>query len=511
MGNITFLGVEGSGKTVLTMALVNLFKAHAQEGWFLRPETRSAFRFVEQVPPVLEPGSLPHQTTALRHLAMSVVKDGEVQRVFDILDYPGEIYRLAFLDAKDDPDPATFQARVEANQEEIRALLSHLQGSDRVYVLFNLADAQNLAHNAKNLDAVWVTNACLDYLHRLPSRPEIALLLTQIDLYGDLNNPTLSPRHIAEQAHPLITRNFPNLSIQAVSALGPASGPFGVDNILANCLKDTPAVQTYLALDLNEPLAAFISAANVFAQYPTEEQKRLVQVQCQAVIEAVNKFNQNDLWFMPLPDSIDDGGKISALLHDWMQFVKLYETCPETRTFYFKVITDFHPETTEGARWHQWCKHALQNGIHRPNTQNEHVIPGASIATPPVEDVRDESKTLQNRDRPILQIGGYCLCWLAASAGLAVIADSFLRLGFNKYLIGRRLFLSVICIWVIIRIIIRVVNRVINDEEKAQHSVKTAQTDLTSHHTQEIKTLKLQAIAGAIIVIATWIFVGIVA
>ena len=47
MGNITFFGVEGSGKTVLTMALVNLFKAHEAEGWFLRPETRSACRFVE--------------------------------------------------------------------------------------------------------------------------------------------------------------------------------------------------------------------------------------------------------------------------------------------------------------------------------------------------------------------------------------------------------------------------------------------------------------------------------
>ena len=50
MGNITFLGVEGSGKTVLTMALVNLFKAHEAEGWFLRPETRLVFCFVEQVP-----------------------------------------------------------------------------------------------------------------------------------------------------------------------------------------------------------------------------------------------------------------------------------------------------------------------------------------------------------------------------------------------------------------------------------------------------------------------------
>ena len=351
MGNITFLGVEGSGKTVLTMALVNLFKAHAQEGWFLRPETRSAFRFVEQVPPVLEPGSLPHQTTALRHLAMSVVKDGEVQRVFDILDYPGEIYRLAFLDAKDDPDPVTFQARVEANQEDIRTLLNHLQGSDRVYVLFNLADAQDLAHNAQNLDAVWVTNACLDYLHRLPSHPEIALLLTQIDLYGNLNDPNLSPRRIAEQALPLIARNFPNLSIQAVSALGPASGPFGVDNILANCLKDTPAVEAYLALDLNAALINFQDQARAFTNSPTPNNLSSAQEAADMLTHLLQSITKVRVWFFPFPFTVTALQHITSLLQDWDALKKCFVVSPNTFRCQTERLPNITPKTDEGADW----------------------------------------------------------------------------------------------------------------------------------------------------------------
>ncbi len=362
MGNITFLGVEGSGKTVLTMALVNLFKAHAQEGWFLRPETRSAFRFVEQVPPVLEPGSLPHQTTELCHLAMSVVKDGEVQRVFDILDYPGELYRLAFLDAKDDPDPATFQARVEANREEIRALLSHLQGSDRVYVLFNLADAQDLVHNTKNLDAVWVTNACLDYLHRLPSHPEIALLLTQIDLYGDLDDPTLPPRHIAEQSLPLITRNFPNLSIQAVSALGPASGPFGINNLLANCLKDTFVVQNYLHVDLKSALAYFLEKASNFTREPSSETLSIAQYASKKVIDFYSTIARARIWFLPPIYTNASANYLVALVQDWSIVVQKYQMYGKQFCSMPGTYADFEPLTEEAEKWLNIGRIAYQKG-----------------------------------------------------------------------------------------------------------------------------------------------------
>ena len=359
MGNITFLGVEGSGKTVLTMALVNLFKAHEAEGWFLRPETRSAFRFVEQVPPVLEPGSLPHQTTELRHLAMSVVKDGEVQRVFDILDYPGEIYRLAFLDAKDDPDPATFQARVEVNQEEIRALLGHLQGSDRVYVLFNLADAQDLAHNAQNLDAVWVTNACLDYLHRLPSRPEIALLLTQIDLYGNLNNPNLNPRRIAQQALPLITRNFPNLTIQAVSALGPASGPFGADKIVAECLKDIPAVRVYKDPATSPEMQDFLQAVQAFMG-EVKDAKRLDVVYhksdaaYRSLRRAITRPQNAAPWFCRSEGHLQNIAEVCSILRDWEELSALYRQCPSDFLIgKARGLSSFSPKTHIGRAWYQ--------------------------------------------------------------------------------------------------------------------------------------------------------------
>ena len=210
MGNITFWGVEGSGKTVLTMALVNAFKAHEHEGWFLRPETRGAFRFLEQVPSELKEGTLPHQTTALRQLAWSVVKDGEHQQTLDILDYPGEVYRLAFLNAEDENDPDEFRARVQAHQEEIKGLLGHLILSEHIFVLFNLSDAKDLGSNAKNLDAVWVTNACLDYLHRLPHKPRITLLLTQIDRCVDLEQYEFDPKVYVSHHLPLIAHNFPN-------------------------------------------------------------------------------------------------------------------------------------------------------------------------------------------------------------------------------------------------------------------------------------------------------------
>ena len=246
MGNITFLGVEGSGKTVLTMALVNAFKAHEDEGWFLRPETRGAFRFLEQVPSELKEGTLPHQTTSLRHLAWSVVKDGEHQQTLDILDYPGEVYRLAFLNAEDEADPEEFRARVQAHQAEIKALLGHLIHSEHIFVLFNLADSSDLAGNAKNLDAVWVTNACLDYLHRLPHKPRITLLLTQIDKYVDLEQYELDPKVYYTRHLSLIAHNFPQLDVCAVAALGAADATFGIDSILIRSLFKTPKVQSVL-------------------------------------------------------------------------------------------------------------------------------------------------------------------------------------------------------------------------------------------------------------------------
>ena len=243
MKNVTFLGVEGSGKTVLTLALVNAFRAHAGEGWYLRPDSREAFRFLSQMPQTVDASSLPHQTTSLKHLAWSVQLNGKTQRNLDVLDYPGEIYRLAFLQAKDDPNPATFEQRVAANKEDIDAMFSHLASSEQVFVLFNLADAKDVAKNGMNLDAVWVTNACLDYLHRLPHHPLITLLLTQIDRYTDLTEYELDPEVFVAHHMPLVHHNFPNLDVVAVSVFNPAQKTFGLDGILLRCLYECESVE----------------------------------------------------------------------------------------------------------------------------------------------------------------------------------------------------------------------------------------------------------------------------
>lgn len=243
MKNVTFLGVEGSGKTVLTTALVNVFKEHEGDGWYLRPDSRESFRFLEQAPASLNQASMPHQTTTLKRLAWSVQLNNETVRTFDVLDYPGEIYRLAFLEAKDDADPNSFSQRVAANKEEIDALLGHLMISGQVFVLFNLADAVDPGHNAANLDAVWVTNACLDFLHRLPDRPTITLLLTQIDRYADILGGELDPDAYVKQYLPLIHRNFPDLDVLAVSAVGPAGATFGIDGVILRCLYECQAIQ----------------------------------------------------------------------------------------------------------------------------------------------------------------------------------------------------------------------------------------------------------------------------
>lgn len=194
----------------------------------------------------MKEGTLPHQTTALRQLAWSLVKDGEHQQTLDILDYPGEVYRLAFLNAEDENDPDEFRARVQAHQEEIKGLLGHLIQSEHIFVLFNLSDAKDLGSNAKNLDVVWVTNACLDYLHRLPHKPRVTLLLTQIDKYVDLEQYEFDPKVYVSHYLPLLANNFPNLDVCAVAALGVADSTYGIDSILLRSLFNAPEVQIVL-------------------------------------------------------------------------------------------------------------------------------------------------------------------------------------------------------------------------------------------------------------------------
>ena len=96
MGKVVFLGVEGSGKTTLAMALTKAFARHADEGWYLRPEGRGAYNFATIAPGDFATDGFPAQTSAAREMTWKISRDDVDKGDIQILDYPGEIYRLAF-------------------------------------------------------------------------------------------------------------------------------------------------------------------------------------------------------------------------------------------------------------------------------------------------------------------------------------------------------------------------------------------------------------------------------
>ncbi|MBO7685655.1 MAG: hypothetical protein J6V72_04690, partial [Kiritimatiellae bacterium] len=183
MGKVVFLGVEGSGKTTLAMALAKAFARHADEGWYLRPEGRGAYNFATVAPNDFSVDGFPAQTSAAREMSWTITRDGADMGGIRILDYPGEIYRLAFLNAEDEADPEAFRARAAANAEELDVLNRAIEEAESLYVLFNLQDALDLRGDDANRSAVWVTNECLKRLKALPSKPRVTLVFTQVDRY----------------------------------------------------------------------------------------------------------------------------------------------------------------------------------------------------------------------------------------------------------------------------------------------------------------------------------------
>jgi len=244
MSKIVFLGVEGSGKTTLTMALAKAFGRHRSEGWYLKPLSRDSFRFLKMLPENLNEGTFPHQTADLRELSWQVEHKDKPITDISILDYPGEIYRLAFLDEKDERDPDSFRQKVAANRHEIDALLNAVKDAERVFVLFNLNDAVDLAGNPRNLDAVWVTNACLHLLKKLNPKPDIQLLLTQADKYRaagkDLSNFSLDEIDLVGHDHKDVPWRF-------VSVLDAPESEYGVDGVVGQ-LVAKPLDNEYLSV-----------------------------------------------------------------------------------------------------------------------------------------------------------------------------------------------------------------------------------------------------------------------
>ncbi len=230
--NILFLGVEGSGKTTLAMALVRAFARERGAGWYLRPVDRGAYTFATIAPEDFRRDGFPRQTANVREMAWRIERDGADAGALEILDYPGEVYRLAFLNADDEPDPAAFRERAAAHAAEIARLRAALDAAARVFVLFNLQDALDLRNNDANRGAVWVTNESLKAVKALPSHPQLTLVFTQVDRYQTADDVlhAFTPRDLD-----LIGHDHPDVDWAMVSVLMDPAGEFGINAFVRRC------------------------------------------------------------------------------------------------------------------------------------------------------------------------------------------------------------------------------------------------------------------------------------
>lgn len=217
-GKVVFLGVEGAGKSTLTAAIVTYFNEYESRGWTLRPENKEAFAFSVRVPKKFSEGNLPAQTATFKHLRWSICYNDEPQRTLEVLDYPGEIYRLAFLDPAEDSNPSALQAKQKMHESEIREMMSFLKDAEQVYVLFNIDDSQNLDESNANIDAVWVTMSSIRILSSLKPGPEITLLITQADKLRSQGESIDDVEQIVNKHIPLISRRYKDLKKVLVSA-----------------------------------------------------------------------------------------------------------------------------------------------------------------------------------------------------------------------------------------------------------------------------------------------------
>lgn len=239
MGKVVFLGVEGAGKSTLTAALPTYFKKHEERGWSLRPENKAAFAFLERMPKRFESGESPAQTATFRQYRWSICYKDEPQRELEVLDYPGEIYRLAFLDPTDDPAPEGLRARQKAHESEIRELLGFLKSADQVFVLFNIDDAKNLETDNASIDAVWITMQSIKILSSLENSPELTLLVTQADRLVQAGEDVNDAESLVVKYLPLISQRFKNLKKLLLSARDYENAHVGVLPLVASILRRT--------------------------------------------------------------------------------------------------------------------------------------------------------------------------------------------------------------------------------------------------------------------------------
>lgn len=214
MSKIAIVGVEGSGKTVLMAALAEQYGAISQDRPYLMPENQSAFTFMTQIPHRMrQEHSWPNATAidSLRLMKWSLRIGSQVITDVEMLDYPGELYRLAFGEHT--------EAELAAHRKEVHEFLEHIVNADTLVVLLNLKDVMELGGNHRNTETVWITRGILDYAVKIPAIKDVLLVFTQSDRYSEHLQTEGGPQAMLARYLPMLTVLHPHLECLAVAAV----------------------------------------------------------------------------------------------------------------------------------------------------------------------------------------------------------------------------------------------------------------------------------------------------
>ena len=214
MSKVAIVGVEGSGKTVLMAALAETYGQATHDGVYLMPENQAAFSFMTMIPHKMRVERQWPAATAIqgmKYLKWTVRVGPEVLAELEMLDYPGELYRLAFGERKEE--------EIEGSRTQVHEFLEHLVTADDLIVLFNLKDAMDIGANARNNETVWLTRGIFDYAKKLPNIKRRLLLFTQADRYRAALENVGGAKALQNKYLPMLGILHPDLECGAVSAV----------------------------------------------------------------------------------------------------------------------------------------------------------------------------------------------------------------------------------------------------------------------------------------------------
>ncbi len=173
---IAMIGMEGSGKTVLTTVLAKRLSTMADQGLFLDPLNSKTIKYVEGVWRQLQNGQWPPSTPPgeLFKLEWELSIDHKYRSPVRLVDAAGQDMRLLFAEDRHSD---------ESLPTQLQELVTYCRESTILIILINLKDFVGEADDMRRVENQAALKAALDLLTKSDHPKKIAFVFSQCDQY----------------------------------------------------------------------------------------------------------------------------------------------------------------------------------------------------------------------------------------------------------------------------------------------------------------------------------------